>query len=54
MRERLLNNLQKADLRPGIRVHGPQDASLRLPNTLSIGIPGLNARALIEKVRVLG
>lgn len=50
MRERLLDVLLAADLGEGIKVHGPQDPSLRLPNTLSIGIPGVEARVLLEKV----
>lgn len=50
MRERLLELLLAADLGEGVRVHGPRDPSLRLPNTLSIGIPGVEARVLLEKV----
>lgn len=51
MREHLLELLLAADLGEGVRVHGPRDPSLRLPNTLSIGIPGVEARVLLEKVR---
>lgn len=50
MRARLLNALLKAGLGEGVKVHGPRDPSLRLPNTLSIGIPGLEARVLLERV----
>ena len=50
MRERLLDVILAADLGEGVKVHGPRDSSLRLPNTLSIGIAGVEARALLEKV----
>lgn len=50
MRARLLKHLEEADLGEGVRVHGPQDPLLRLPNTLSIGIPGLQARVLLDTV----
>lgn len=50
MRARLLDILVAADLGDGVKVHGPRDQSLRLPNTLSIGIPGVEARVLLEKV----
>lgn len=50
MRARLLDILLAADLGEGVRVHGPRDQSLRLPNTLSIGIPGVEARLLLERV----
>lgn len=50
MRARLLEVLLAAGLGAGVKVHGPRDPSLRLPNTLSIGIPGLEARVLLEKV----
>lgn len=50
MRARLLDILLAADLGEGVKVHGPRDPSLRLPNTLSIGIPGVEARVLLEKV----
>lgn len=50
MRARLLELLLAADLGEGVTVHGPHDPSLRLPNTLSIGIPGVEARVLLERV----
>lgn len=50
MRARLLEHLQGASLGGGVRVHGPRDPLLRLPNTLSIGIPGLQARVLLDTV----
>lgn len=31
-----------------VQIHGPRDPALRLPNTLSIGVPGLEAHALVE------
>ncbi|CAN0602236.1 unnamed protein product, partial [Ectocarpus sp. 12 AP-2014] len=51
MRERLLELLLAADLGDGVKVHGPRNPSLRLPNTLSIGLPGVEARVLLERVR---
>lgn len=51
MRARLLEHLEAADLGKGMLVHGPRDPSLRLPNTLSVGVPGLEARELLERVR---
>ncbi len=50
MRARLLDLLLEAGLGEGVKVHGPRDPSLRLPNTLSIGIPGVEARVLLERV----
>lgn len=54
MRERLLELLMAADLGDGVKVHGPRNPSLRLPNTLSIGVPGVEARVLLERVRGAG
>lgn len=53
MRERLLGRLMSTELGERIHVHGPKDACLRLPNTLSFGIPGLEARLLLEKARLI-
>lgn len=53
MRERLLGRLMSTELGKRIHVHGPKDACLRLPNTLSLGVPGLEARLLLEKVRFI-
>lgn len=50
MRARLLAILLAAGLGEGVKVHGPRDPSLRLPNTLSVGIPGVEARVLLERV----
>lgn len=50
MRARLVDVLLAANLGEGVKVHGPRDPSLRLPNTLSIGIPGIEARVLLDKV----
>ena len=51
MRARLLEHLEAANMSKGMRVHGPRDPSMRLPNTLSVGVPGLEARELLERVR---
>ncbi|CAM9215244.1 unnamed protein product, partial [Hapterophycus canaliculatus] len=51
MRERLLELLSAAGLTlEGVKVHGPRHPRLRLPNTLSIGFPGIDARALLERL----
>ncbi|CAM9277030.1 unnamed protein product [Ectocarpus fasciculatus] len=50
MRERLLGLLMAANLVDGVKVHGPRNPSLRLPNTLSIGLPGVEARVLLERL----
>lgn len=52
MRELLLERLSS---RWGklLKVHGPRDPDMRLPNTLSIGLRGLDARTLLEGVRIL-
>ena len=34
----------------GIRVNGPEDAAYRLPNTLSVGVAGISASALLESL----
>ena len=34
----------------GIRVNGPEDAANRLPNTLSVGVAGISASALLESL----
>lgn len=49
MRERLLERI-KSSLEQEVTVHGPTEPSLRLPNTLSIGVAGLDAHALLGKV----
>lgn len=54
MRARLLACLTangSGVLGDGVKIHGPLDPALRLPNTLSIGVPGLEARVLLETVR---
>ena len=46
-RDRLLAALS-AGLPAGcLRVNGPADASLRLPNTLSVGVKGVRASVLV-------
>eukprot|EP00967_Tisochrysis_lutea_P102738 scaffold154787_cov29-Tisochrysis_lutea.AAC.1 len=39
-----------ADGLPGVRINGPANPSLRLPNTLSIGLRGVVASALLERL----
>lgn len=53
MRARLLELLVAGDLGEAMQIHGPRDAALRLPNTLSIGVPGLEARTVLEMVSIL-
>lgn len=50
MRTLLLELLVSGGLGDGMRIHGPRDPALRLPNTLSIGVPGLEAHKLIDTV----
>ncbi|CAM9194051.1 unnamed protein product [Scytosiphon promiscuus] len=51
MRERLLELLLAAGLASqGVKVHGPSDPCMRLPNTLSIGFPGVDARILLDRL----
>lgn len=45
LRDRLLERL-RATIGPSLRVHG--DLAPRLPNTLSVGFPGVNAAQLLE------
>lgn len=49
MRLRLLMNL-KNEIGDDIRPNGPNDPSHRLPNTLSIGIPGIISGSLLNKI----
>ena len=49
MRSRLLAKLKQA-VGDDIRPNGPVDPQFRLPNTLSIGIPGIISGSLLQKV----
>ena len=49
MRSRLLKNL-KREIGDEIRPNGPTDPQHRLPNTLSIGIPGIVSGSLLNKI----
>ena len=49
MRSRLLEKLIKA-IGDDIRPNGPSDPQHRLPNTLSIGIPGIVSGSLLNKL----
>lgn len=56
MRDRLLERLQRGLADAGfqsdlIKVNGPNDAGLRLPNTLSISVKGLKASVLLSSVQ---
>jgi len=50
LRSRLLANLQRALGAERVRPNGPSDASLRLPNTLSVGLEGVSSGALLASV----
>lgn len=50
MRERLLNNLTNQLGDDMVRPNGPSDAALRLPNTLSVGLRGIQSGNLLAKV----
>lgn len=49
MRERLRERLEKG-FGGRLKIHGPRDPASRLPNTLSVGVSGLDARAFLDKV----
>jgi cysteine desulfurase len=51
MRSRLLQRLKDALGESTIRVHGPTDASLRLPNTLFVAFSGISSGTLLQAVR---
>jgi cysteine desulfurase len=48
MRDRLVAGLCAALPRHLVRINGPQDAALQLPNTLSISVKGLSAPSLLQ------
>jgi cysteine desulfurase len=48
MRDRLAAGLLAALPRQFVRINGPSDASLQLPNTLSISVKGLSAPSLLQ------
>lgn len=50
MRFRLLKRLQDALGSSNIRVHGPIDAKLRLPNTLYVAFSGISSGTLLQEV----
>lgn len=50
MRSRLLNNLVAALGSDMVRTNGPEDPSLRLPNTLSVGLKGVNSGDLLASI----
>lgn len=51
MRDGLWDRLQSAFPSGSLRLNGPADPALRLPNTLSVGIRGLNAAALLTALQ---
>jgi cysteine desulfurase len=50
MRARLLRNLQLHLGEDHVKPNGPLDPSLRLPNTLSVGIQGIQSGNLLRKI----
>eukprot|EP00536_Pseudo-nitzschia_multiseries_P017507 jgi/Psemu1/299487/fgenesh1_pm.1592_\ len=50
LRSRLLSHLERSLGEDRVRPNGPADASLRLPNTLSVGIAGVRSGALLASV----
>jgi cysteine desulfurase len=50
LRNRLLANLQEHLKRQNVRANGPIDPSLRLPNTLSVGIQNIHSGDLLKEV----
>ena len=38
------------ELFPGLEIFGPDDADLRLPNTVNVGLPGIAAHRLVAQV----
>ena len=51
LRSRLLRNLENGLSKEIIRVNGPTDPSLRLPNTLSVGLKGTHSGSLLAVVQ---
>lgn len=52
MRARLLDNLQEALGEEKVRPNGPSDPSKRLPNTLSVGIKGVQSGELLKRIQM--
>jgi cysteine desulfurase len=52
LRCRLLDNLISSLGSDMVRVNGPKDPSRRLPNTLSVGLKGIQSGALLEKIQM--
>jgi cysteine desulfurase len=50
MRARLLRNLKAHLCEDHVRPNGPLDPSMRLPNTLSVGIQGIQSGDLLRKI----
>jgi cysteine desulfurase len=50
MRNRLLGNLKRHLGDEQVRPNGPTDSSLRLPNTLSVGIKGVQSGNLLKMI----
>eukprot|EP00934_Nitzschia_sp_Nitz4_P007685 Nitzschia sp. Nitz4//scaffold53_size117307//17398//18855//NITZ4_003756-RA/size117307-processed-gene-0.25-mRNA-1//-1//CDS//3329554163//7675//frame0 len=50
LRSRLLKNLEKELGAENVRANGPQDSRHRLPNTLSVGLKGVNSAALLNEI----
>ena len=50
MRERLLNNLVQGLGESAVRTNGPSDPRKRLPNTLSVGIKGVQSGELLANI----
>jgi len=52
MRNRLLQNLTESLGEDIVRPNGPADASLRLPNTLSVGLRGVDSAEMLKKIQM--
>lgn len=52
MRNRLLRNLTDALGKDIVRANGPSDASKRLPNTLSVGLKGIDSAEMLKKLQM--
>lgn len=50
MRERLLNNIVRGLGESAVRTNGPSDPRKRLPNTLSVGIKGVQSEELLANL----
>lgn len=52
MRSRLLHNLTLALGEDIVRANGPKNASQRLPNTLSVGLRGIDSAEMLKKIQM--